>query len=182
MGSLEACIRFNTLKHHFAFLKCRIKEWHAYPIHYVLPEIQELGSNQFDVYTGALTIGEILGEVNIQLSAFSIADSGHLASWIGKRGYRTLRLSDGSCWVIRVGEDPAKFIHLHPCRQQQLVTRIKANHLKTAIILILGNHIPGPAGFSTSLINEIRREILGLSPVKSVADSRKIMDAYRFLA
>lgn len=182
-NALTDFIRFNALKHHHGYFITRLEQWEKWPWDRVAAEIQELGSNQFDVYTGALNPEEISDETADQLISNGIVTGDMLEKWLGKQGYRTMVLSDGSKWVVRLGEDPLKYIHVHPGRQQKLVQRIKASHLKTAVGLYMEPDDARTATDkeATALINRVRTTLLGLSPVRSASESRRILQTLTFL-
>ena len=182
-GGLSNFIRLNALKHHYGYFTSRLYHWKEWPWDQVAQEIQGLGSNQFDVYTGLLSPESIVAQTADQLRLHGIGPKETLENWLGKIGYRTLVLSDGSKWVVRLGEDPVKYIHLHPGRRQPLVERIKASHLKTAVALQIEPEDVTTAGnaTATALINRIRTTRLGLSPVRSARESRRILQTLSFL-
>ena len=102
--------------------------------------------------------------------------------WLGKQGYKTVSLSDASRWVIRESTSVGDLAHVHPARNQEVVRRMKAKHLKTAIILILdGMDKTCLQNLTTEWINHIRVHRLGLSPVKSLAESQNITHTLVFL-
>jgi hypothetical protein len=176
-------VKLNALKHHASFLKFRMERWKKMGWSDVREELQELGNNQFDVYTGELPVEEILSQVNGFLLRHHIINRADLQRWLGKAGYKTIVLSDQSRWVIREGESLPAPVHLHPGRNQEQIKRIRATHLKTAIALIyekieLTSFLDECA---TQRINSIRIAQLDLSPVKSIKDSRKIMETVKFL-
>jgi hypothetical protein len=181
--SLASTIKFNALKHHASFLMNTIPEWKNQNMGTIIPELSELGDNQFDVYTGHLSVHQITHQVCDYMTNLKITERQSFQKWIGKKHYRELVLSDCSKWVIRLGEDPEKFIHIHPGRNQEFVFRVKANHLKTAIVIFIDNQPDSiqDIQLSTAYINKIRAEILGLSPVRSIAECSKALSALKFL-
>jgi hypothetical protein len=176
-------INFNTLKHHFRYLKMRMDLWAAMGWDKVYNELLELGENQFDIYTGNLTPDDITGYIQEQLEMSGITTSCELRNYLGKTTYRSLTLCDGSRWIIRESESGSGFVHLHPGRNQPLVIRIKALHLKTAVALFYEYHgcLPAIQEFTTLQINMVRTTRLGLSPIKSIEESRGITDTLSFL-
>lgn len=180
---IASAIKFNALKHHGSFLLNNIRSWKMQKTESVIPELNELGANQFDVYTGHLTVLQITHQVCEHITQRKISGLHSFQKWMGKNHYREIELSDGSKWIIRAGEDTEKFIHIHPGRNQKLAHRIKANHLKTAIIIFLDNQSDriNDIQLSTAYINKIRAEILGLSPVRSVSECSKAKSALQFL-
>jgi hypothetical protein len=176
-------VKLNALKHHASFLRFRLEQWRKKPWNIVKEELQELGNNQFDVYTGELTVDEILTQVNEILTLNKLKTREDLKNWLGKACYRTILLSDCSRWVIREGESELKPVHLHPGRNQLHVKRIRATHLKTAVALIYENreNTSSLQDCTTQKINHIRITHLELSPVKSVEDCHRILETIKFL-
>lgn len=176
-------INFNALKHHFSFLKTKMELWLTKGWEEVHKDLSELGENQFDMYTGNLTPDEITGETEHQMELNSIVSPGDLQLYLGKLHFRSITLSDGSRWIIRESESSPGSIHLHPGRNQPLVRRIKALHLKTAVAIIHNNknNTLSVNDLTTLKINHIRVTLLGLSPVRSIHESRKITETVKFM-
>ena len=180
-------IRFNALKHHLGFLRKEIYRWKALEWPRVAEELLKLGNNQFDLYAGLLPVAAILGGTSQILITNGAAEREQLRTWLGKKGYRSFVLSDGSRWVVREsGHDG--LAHIHPARHQPLVQRVKASHLKTIVALLWSLTDPlsltdanQPLEWSTPFINQIRRERLGLSPVRSLEESRRIAQTFRLI-
>jgi len=181
--TISSAIKINALKHLYQHLVLSVEDWKNLEWEQVVSQLKELGDNQFDVYIGPLTSQDIISQTVDILFKNNAGSRSDLRKWLGKKGYREVILADKSRWVIREGVEREKYIHLHPGRGQECVKRIKANHLKTAVMLRLDQ--PGPdignPVYSTQLINKIRSEKLGLSPVKSISQSNRIMDALKFL-
>jgi hypothetical protein len=180
-GSL---VKLNPLKHHLGFLKARIESWKKMEWAEVYEEILEMGNNQFDMYTGTLSADRICAETGQILCALGINTKEELHEWLGRISYRSVRLSDGSKWIIRESESPDTPAHVHPARYQQCVKRLRSTHLKTAVALMYENKFNWPdlPDQGTGYINSVRSGILGLSPVRSVDESRRILETVRFLA
>jgi hypothetical protein len=176
-------VKMNALKHHASFLRFRLGQWREKPWNKVKEELQEVGNNQFDVYTGELTVDEILTQVGEILTLNQLKNRADLQKWLGKACYKTILLSDHSRWVIREGEAELKPVHLHPGRHQAYVKRIRATHLKTAVALIYENKENSSSlqDCTTQKINHIRITHLELSPVKSVEDCHRILETITFL-
>jgi hypothetical protein len=172
----------NALKHHAGYIRAKLKEWEN-----ILPEdfnnyLLSIGDNQFDIYTGNLSVAIIGTELNEHLLINRITTRIALHLWLGRQGYKTVTLSDASRWVIRESDPGEDFAHVHPARNQAFVRRIKAKHLKTAIILISGGlNLSGLEFLTTEQINRIRLNELGISPVKSIRESRNIAETIALL-
>lgn len=182
-NAIASAIKFNEIKHMKTFQLESLQRWVTACLGQVKDDLNALGGNQFDVYTGSLNTQEVISQVAGILNALEITSRPELRGWLDKRQYREVYLSDGSRWVIREGEEPDKFVHLHPGRNQDFVKRLKSSHLKTALMVLYLNIDPKvlDGDEATVVINRIRKEKLGLSPVKSAADSRRIREALEFL-
>jgi hypothetical protein len=183
METISSAIKFNALKHLYQHLVLSVEDWKDLEWKQVESKLKELGDNQFDVYTGPLTSQDIISQTADIIIENNAGCRSDLQKWLGKKGYREVILSDNSRWIIREGMDSEKYIHLHPGRGQECIKRIKASHLKTAIMLLIVKPVPGAENqvYTTQQINKIRSEKLGLSPVKSISQSKKIMEALIFL-
>jgi hypothetical protein len=183
MQTTHPLIRFNALKHHFVFLKSRIEKWSGMDWEIIREELLELGNNQFDIYTGNLSVEEICREADDYLFENQIYSHTDLHNWLGITAYKTLVLSDGSKWIIRESDSLQAPAHIHPARNQMMVRRIKSSHVKTAIAIIFETKVNSLtiSDCNTLHINAIRTERTGLSPVRSIVESRRIMDTFRFL-
>ncbi|HOI49321.1 MAG TPA: hypothetical protein PK167_08450 [Prolixibacteraceae bacterium] len=176
-------VRFNPLKHHLGWLLQQIERWKQSDHSTVIEELKSLGENQFDLYTGELSCAEIRDLVLQALQTENISAPASLQKWLGSRGYKTMTFPDGSVWIIRCGTNPELYIHLHPARNQPMIKRIKANHLKTVVgLLLAGDSVPEQVTGQNEKINRIRRQELGLSPVKSLVECRRIVETWRFFA
>ncbi len=156
----------------------RIEEWKGRNPGDVAGYLAELGGNQFDLYTGSLSVEEIREAITCMIRALGITTREDYIRWLGKQGYKTVTLSDQSRWILRKSETGKDFVHAHPGRNQPLVIRVKANHIKTAVAFLTVD--PGRdycvGELSTGMINKLRHEILGLSPVRSLQESMRIVD------
>jgi hypothetical protein len=183
MNEFTSPVKLNALKHHFSYLQHRIDQWAGSEWDMIREELQELGGNQFDVYTGNLPPEDICIEINNYLTINQVHSRSDLHQWLGRQGYKTVTISDNSRWVIRESESGTGYAHIHPARNQSGVKRIKANHLKTAVALICENRGNGEQvlEFTTIQINAVRIARLGLSPIKAIRDSGKILNTMQFL-
>jgi hypothetical protein len=183
MKRTHSMVRLNALKHHFSFLKSRIDAWKGMEWAQVKEELLQLGNNQFDIYTGNLTEDEICREAGDYLLKNQIQSRDDLHKWLGKTGYKTFVLSDQSKWIVRESDSSRIFAHIHPARNQKMVRRIKSSHVKTAIAVMheSNKNLLPVSDYNTVQINAIRTERTGLSPVRSIEESRKILEIFRFL-
>src|SRR5262249_34090689 len=80
-------------------------------------------------------------------------------------GYRMLTLpEDGSRWVLRLGED-TRYVHVHPAPWAPLTCRVKANVLKTAVMVLAYTGGHGGDPLDVALVTRVRAEYLGLTPL-----------------
>jgi hypothetical protein len=165
-------IKFNCWKHHAIFIKDEIQS--------VKNEIQlktfqspvlKIGESQMDLYFGKLSPGEISDQIVKYLSAGSLVDNSRYSNWLCNNGseYRKVTLKDKSFWVLRLGDEAGRFVHIHPGRYSPLTLRVKALTLKTAIFTLAFSRIKLASAFDIDLINEARDIYLNASPLKSVS-------------
>ena len=72
---------------------------------------------------------------------------------------------DSSRWVLRLGDEPERFIHLHPGRWSPATVRMRANVIKTALLVLAHVRLIGGDPMNRDVINEVRQAHLGLSPL-----------------
>jgi hypothetical protein len=176
-------VKLNALKHHACFLHLQVSRWNRFPWETVNGELQELGNNQFDMYLGEISPADICIEIRNQLEHFGIRSRKELKAILGAKKYKTFSIADGSVWVVRESESGPEYAHIHPARNQKLVRRMKASHIKTAVAWVYDTSRTDAAfrEITTSKINELRIRRLGMSPVKSLSESRRIAETIGFL-
>lgn len=166
-------IQFNGLKHHIRAITgliaaCTVPE---------LPlRLKVLGNSQMDLYLGALEEWEIGREVLGALDALDIHTELQYRQWLEQHHhYRSVTLSDGSVWILRLGNGSGKYIHLHPGRYSPGTIRVKAAVLKTAIAcwICLKNRLITEINDLT--LNRVRKDVLGLPPVRSLTESHAVL-------
>ena len=123
-----------------------------------------------DLYTGRFAIEEICQQIKLQLVAEDAFDTTSFQK-ILKRGYQKLTVGDDSEWILRTGNDPDRYIHIHPGRYSPHSIRIKASTLKTVIGCLV---IYGKSDIDLININQVRTEVLGLSPIARIYSFKKI--------
>jgi hypothetical protein len=72
---------------------------------------------------------------------------------------------DGSRWVLRLGDETGRYVHVHPARRAPHTRRVRANVLKTAILVPADAAVHGGDPFDIARINQVRGQYLGLSPI-----------------
>jgi hypothetical protein len=164
-------VLFNVWKHHAASLRNRIAEvGRSGPEALAaLPEqILVMGTELMDLYTGPLPPGAIAAKVLATLEADGKLTPTVYRPWVEEnRGYRTLTFDDGTVWVLRAADDE-RYVHLHPGRWTPQTKRVRANVLKTAVLALAHTAVHGGDVRDVKLVNRLRIEHLGLSPMREV--------------
>jgi hypothetical protein len=163
-------VLLNTWKHHAAVLRFRIREAAAADpaaLQDLARNLVVIGTALMDLYLGHLlpcVIGEsalslLRGDNRLTLDAFR--------AWIESGGgFRALTLpEDGSQWVLRLGDEAGRYVHVHPARHARETCRVKANVLKTAIMVLAYTGVHGGDPLDVPLVNRVRRDYLKLPPV-----------------
>ncbi len=166
----EPPVMLNGWKHHHAFLLDQVRRWAEKPeqlFPLFVAKLKMLGESQFDIYTGSLSPDEIAGDIMETLKGFNVSEEEAYLQWIERSNqmFWQVSISDGSEWTLRQGDDSEEYyIHIHPARHSKYTRRMKANHLRTALsTLIMANMRKEKPGMA--LLNKVRQEFLGLSPV-----------------
>ena len=161
-------ILFHPLKHHLGSLQHFIPNSTEAEFYKAIPRI---GASQMDLYCGELSPHRIGQEILAQLTASGIATAPEFTAFLAKQqGYQNLTLADGSTWTLLPGDDPARYIHIHPARYALHCLRVKAGTLKTALLMLRHGLTPKS---DTAQVNALRKSI-GLSPIKQLQDSEGI--------
>lgn len=168
--------QFNPLKHHLSFIRefisSRLADENKIEIPALVKEIRHIGSSVMDVYTGSLSVRDICREVTDYLIINELDTIINFSCWTGitYSDFRTVTLSDTSCWMLKYRNDVRRFVHLFPARLSPHSFRIKANTLKSGVLYYI---LIGKDFISREDLNKSRR-LLGLSPVKNTAEAEAI--------
>lgn len=166
-------IQLNALKHHIGAIVRLIA---GCPVTELSQRLKVLGNSQMDLYLGHLTEEDISQEVLAALQALHIDTEAGYRQWlIQHHHYRSISLSDKSVWILRLGHDNPKYIHLHPGRYSPGTVRVKATVLKTAITLWIYRRNGLIDVINDIALNRVRKEVLQLSPVRSLEESRAVL-------
>lgn len=161
-----APLLLNTWKHHAAALRHRIQHTAAGDLHALASNLVVIGTELMDLYLGALSPAEIGQEVLAQLAADGTLAGGAFADSLRVAGgYRLVDLSDSSRWVLRMGDAAGRYVHVHPGRYSPHTRRVRANVLKTAVMVLAYAAVHGGNPTDVKHVNEVRREFLALPPV-----------------
>src|SRR5262249_28302452 len=134
-------VLFNLWKHHAQALRRQIQDAAAAGESglVALPgRLLVVGSELMDLYTGPLTPAEIGREVLAQLQTDNQLERETYSRWIAENGgYRLLTFAaDGSVWVLRYADKDERYVHVHPGRWTPQTRRVRANVVKTAVMVL----------------------------------------------
>lgn len=160
---------FNTWKHHTGFLKEFIHDNRSQNHFEIKVPLLKMGKSVIDLYFGDLSIDEIIIDVKRHLQGIDCFSKARYQSFIklSKGEFLNIIIRDGSTWTLLIGNDPDRFIHLHPARGSDFTVRVRATALKTAVVLSLFYSDKIEQTDIVELINKVRLEFLGESPVKN---------------
>jgi hypothetical protein len=162
-------VLFNTYKHHAGALRARIAaaaqagpsalaQWAA--------RVAVLGTKLMDLYTGPLSPHDLSAHILEILRAANHLERDAYRAWLAGQGdYAVVTLPDESRWVLRLADEPDRYIHLHPGRWSPHTLRVRANVLKTAFVVLAHVRLFGGDPMDRGLINAMRLKHLGLSPL-----------------
>jgi len=162
-------VLFNTWKHHAAALRHRIGEFvrgGEAALQSLADELIVIGAKLMDLYTGAHSPAEIGRLVLEQLGRDGRLELEAFCDWVqAEGGYRMLTLPDDSAWVLRRGDEEDRYVHVHPGRWVPHTRRVRANVLKTAVMVLAVTGVRGGEPMERTLVNRVRQDYLGLAPV-----------------
>jgi hypothetical protein len=129
-----------------------------------------------DVYTGSLMPSTLADEIIRWLKQSGRYERQDYTHWLhGEPGkFATLPVSDGSVWVLRLGDQPERYVHLHPGRYSPHTFRVRASVLKTAVAVAVCAGKDGVPVIDLSYLNSVRKRVFGASPVKAITDTEGV--------
>jgi hypothetical protein len=173
---------FNPLKHHLGFIREFINlniDKNGTDLQDLEKDLKHLGTSVMDIYTGSLTIRNILNETEMYLKQRNLLSIETYSVWAGikMKCFRIISLSDGSQWTLKFHPNALRFVHIFPARNSQHTFRVKSNTLKSALIyyIIIGKDL-----ITGDDLNKVR-PLLGLSPIKDAIDSEAIVEMIEIL-
>lgn len=165
---VPAPVLFNPWKHHAGFLRDRIRLLGPDAL---APHLVVVGTKLMDLYTGAFAPAELADHVLTDLRATGRLEADAFRDWVAASGdYGVVPLPDGSRWVLRYGDEGGRYLHLHPARWVPETLRVRANVLKTAALALAFANVNGGDPLDLALLNAVRAQYLGLSPVGRLRD------------
>ncbi len=164
-------IQFSPYKHHFRFLISKIGEWQTDQQKEWQTELLLIGNNLFDFYLGDLSPKQIACLSIDYFNRKNINDINAFNSWLGQREWKKISLPDESEWLIKKGNLPDRYIHIHPAKYSKHSIRLRAATLKTVLVLCIHKvSISDDAAENLQQVNRLRSSVLNLSPIKSLDD------------
>ncbi len=160
---------FNTYKHHAGAVRARIARLAAEGeagLGGVAAAVAVLGTGLMDLYTGPLTPRAVCAWVVEELHRLGRLEPAAYRAWLVAGGeYTTVTHPEGTAWVLRLGDEEGRHVHLHPGRHTPHTVRVRANVLKTAFAAHVHARVRGEDPMGRRLLDEVRREVLGLPPL-----------------
>ncbi|MEN9610411.1 MAG: hypothetical protein RLZZ628_1225 [Bacteroidota bacterium] len=167
---------FNRFKHHLGAVRAALREETPAQIE---NNLKQIGDSVMDLYTGDLSAEQLFEAIANQLMALNIYESTLYESFLkANDNYYKLTVSDGSEWILLMGNDLKHFVHIHPARYADHSIRVKASNWKTVILA----KVRPDANTTIDLqaMNQIRKK-LALSPLKSIASASALMRLWELL-
>ena len=165
--SLPNPILFNLWKHHAGYVTSQLKQAKKMGWEYFAQEVKAIGNNQMDVYLGRLSPAKIGKEILEILQEKQVYSPEAYQGWIMQtpHSYRLLTLEDQSVWTLLWSGATERYIHIHPARYSPHTLRVRGTVLKTVIMSCAYAAVENKQP-DLSLINQVRKEVLDLSPVQ----------------
>lgn len=163
-------VLLNTWKHHAGFLRMQIRAAVARGpsgLQSLADQLVVLGAQLMDLYHGEFTPQEIGERVIEQLKQEGRFEPHSFREWtLAGGGYGMLAFAeDDSQWVMRFGEGTDRYLHVHPGRWTPLTCRVRANVLKTAVMVSAFALLYGGDPTKLETVNRVRSRYLNLAPV-----------------
>lgn len=170
-------INLNCWKHHAGFIKEQIESVREInELDALKSYLLKIGESQMDLYFGNYSPVKVSEQILESLHRKKIFIFGQYKDWLIKdwKDYQLLKLKDKSVWTLRLGDDIARYVHIHPGRYSPLTVRVKATTLKTAIFLLCFEQLGKIKSFETETINQIRKKYLNEPPLKSFSSASRL--------
>lgn len=178
-------VLLNCWKHHAGFIKSKISVYKRHPENFtesLRKEILSIGGSLMDLYLGDLLPSEIALSIIASLDRQKVNDIANYREWLGEEGngYREIEIEDHSKWTLRLGERADRYIHIHPSRYSEHSIRVRSSSLKSAVLFCV---LSGTAADGMlAQTNMIRKDYLGLPPLKSIKSGSAFLNLVKILA
>lgn len=174
-------IAFNPWKHHKNYVCEQIQLIKKQGDKSISTVLASIGGTLLDFYMGDLDIESIATEIVQILGNQNAVEYDGYVQWLGLPGntHKSLLVSDGSRWVLRLGHNPDFFIHIHPWRYSPLTCRCRPTTLVTAIAY---RYLFGfdDEGVDLERLNKARA-FANLSPIASLKDVSALVGFIKIL-
>ena len=167
-------IKLNCWKHHAGFTKKQISVLISESeLIWLKKSLLLIGESQMDLYFGEYSPKKISSLIISELKSKNSFDYNSYKAWLKSEGhdYRLLKLSDDSVWTLRLGEEPERYVHIHPGRYSKHSVRVKSTTLKTAICILCWQKLFPKIVVDLNLVNVLRNELVFAPPLKSLKHS-----------
>jgi hypothetical protein len=133
----------------------------------------KIGESQMDLYIGKYSPKEIATQIIDPLKRKKVFSLKPYQNWLDKeeKKYQLIGLKDKSMWTLRLGEEPERYVHIHPGRYSPHTIRVKATTLKTAIMILCYKQHGEIKSIETETVNFIRKKYLNEPPIKTFANT-----------
>src|SRR5262245_20891377 len=173
----HSTVLFNCWKHHAGFLRERIADAarQLLTLNQLSDQLVVVGSELMDLYHGPHSPVQIAKELTERLQAQGNYGQDVFEAWVrANKGYRLESISDGSIWTLRSALDDDRYIHIHPGRHAPNTLRVRANVLKTAVLVLAEAAQRGGSPLDLHRINQVRARYLRLENVYDLSASQSI--------
>ena len=170
-------ILFNCWKHHQEFILKEIRKIGAKAdLQRLRTSLKQIGDSTTDLYIGSMNLEQIGAFILSFLEEYNLMTQGDYLGWINESPdlYKTLPFPDQSIWVLKIGIEPGRYVHIHPGRNVPLTIRAKANVLKTAIAVNAKALIDQSNPLGIESVNTVREELIHLDPIKFVTLNQEL--------
>lgn len=170
-------ISLNCWKHHTGFIKEQIGlSSKKSDLEKLKKNLLKTGESQMDLYYGECSPNEISEQIIKQLEKNNRLSAENYNYWLyeNETDYQSLTISDKSVWILRLGENKKRYVHIHPGRYSPHTRRVKAITLKTAIFTLCYEKISGTRTDTIEIINYVREKYLNQPPLKEMSDASGI--------
>jgi hypothetical protein len=180
-------VLLNFWKHHAGALRRQIEgmqKGDTPALKSLARQVVVIGTELMDLYVGALSPADIGAKVVAALQKDQRLPLEAYRAWLATNGgYQVLTFPEVlSRWVLRLGDEAGCYVHIHPARWAPATLRVRANVLKTAVMVLAYVSVYGGDPLDVALINRIRKDYLDFSPIGRLTGDqglRGIIDAVR---
>ncbi len=170
-------ILFNCWKHHQDFILQQIRKiGNLADLDHLRTSLKLIGDSTTDLYIGSMDLEQIAAFILSFLDENNLKTHRDYLAWINESPdqYKTIPFPDKSVWVLKIGIEPGKYVHIHPGRNVPHTIRAKANVLKTAIAVNAKAAIERCNPLRLESINTVREELIHLDPIKFVTMNQEL--------